>query len=150
MSRDAEIVSSLLSLEQALVFAYRQLPGSWPMVTEFARQEAEHARKWDLAARELGAARPASGEEALAKLNLSKRPADIRGGNDLLDFLLEAEDVAVGTYFVALPKLRDPGLVRTSAQIMANEAQHVALLRERRLNGDPTKVLPTAFVEGKH
>src|SRR5438046_1304546 len=108
MSPDADVVGSLLMLEQALSFAYRHVPRSTPLVAEFARQEREHARILEVAARKLGVAPPQSGgEEALAKLRLPKSIGDVHSETEALDLLLELEDVAVGAYFVAVKQLAD-------------------------------------------
>ena len=62
--------------------------------------------------------------------------------------LLGAEKQAEAAYFGALSKLRDPGLVRLAAEIMASEAQHWTLLRVLQTPRELAGSVPGPFVTG--
>ena len=66
----------------------------------------------------------------LARRRVKGRLGQLRGEQDALRLLLAAERVVVGAYFVALTKLEDRRLIVLAAQIMANDAQHEALIGE--------------------
>jgi rubrerythrin len=159
-SGDAIVLRAALEVEQVASFAYEHVrssqPESAPLLGTLAAQDREHARILGIAVRSLGATPPQppadvkAAEKGLAALHLSRSIADVRTENGALDFLIELEAAAEGVYFLAIPKLSDSRLVRAAAQIMANEAQHVALLRLLRHPRDPARAVPTAFVEGKH
>ena len=62
--------------------------------------------------------------------------------------LVEIERAALSVYYTELARIRDPELAGTAAAIMANEAQHAALLLELLSGGNVTRAVPTAFVYG--
>ena len=73
---------------------------------------------------------------------------DLHTQNECLKLLVDVETVAEDAYFVAIGKLRDPGLMRLSAQIMGCEAQHWTLLSAARHHGDVMMTVPYPFVGG--
>jgi rubrerythrin len=146
---DAEILEGAVRLEQTAVVAYATAAGSGKLDGEttrvarlFARQEQEHADGLIQALKQLGGQPPAR----------PKSPDDVPGlaeaasGNQasIARFAVELETMALGAYYEASAKLRDPALVRTSASIMANEGQHLVVLRQA-LHRNP---VPNAFETG--
>src|SRR5437660_10765735 len=123
-SGDALTLRAALEVEQVASFAYEYLrssqPGSSPLLGTLAAQELEHARILAVAVRNLGSAPPhppaglKAAEKGLAALHLSRSIADVRTEKDALDFLIELEAAAEGVYFLAIPKLSDPRLVRAA------------------------------------
>lgn len=94
---------------------------------------------------------PASITEAdrnLAHRRVSERLGQLRGAGDGLRLLLDVERVAVGAYFVALTKLEDPALIRLAAEIMANGAQHEAMLTALLDHDDVQQAVPYGLVQG--
>jgi len=94
---------------------------------------------------------PASNAEAnqdLARRAVAGRVGQLRGARDALQLLLALERVTVGAYFVALTKLQDRQLIVLACQIMANDAQHEAILGEQMNPGDAANAVPYALVQG--
>ena len=94
---------------------------------------------------------PASLAEAnrdLARRQVSGRLGQLRGSGDALNLLLAVERVAVGAYYVALMNLSDGSLARLLAAMMANDAQHEALLHEQLHPGDIAGAIPYGTVQG--
>ena len=56
--------------------------------------------------------------------------------------------MTIGAYFVALIKLEDPALITLAAQIMANDAQHEAMLGEILKPGNTGVAVPYGLVQG--
>ena len=56
------------------------------------------------------------------------RLGQLKGGPDALRLLLTLEQVTIGAYFVALIQAHRAQLIGWRAQIMANEAQHDAMI----------------------
>jgi len=144
---DAAILESAVSLEQTAVVAYRTAAGSGllePPVEKSARlfqkQEQEHADALTTALKDLdGQAPPRPKPEDIEGLG------DVKSQKDLLEFAVELESMAVAAYYDAHGKLEDPKLLETAAQIMANEGQHLVVLRQA-LDKDP---VPDAFETGR-
>jgi rubrerythrin len=145
---DAAILEAAIELEQTAVFAYTaaakggKLGKATNVATLFARQEQEHADALTQALEGLGGKAPAK----------PTRPGDVdglakaAGGNatDILNFAVELETMAVGAYYEAHSMLKSPKLLSTGASILANEAQHLVVLRQA-LRKNPS---PDAFVTG--
>jgi hypothetical protein len=62
--------------------------------------------------------------------------------------LLTLEQVTIGAYFVALTKLRDTELIQLTCQIMANEAQHDAMIGLTLPKNTPASAVPYGLVQG--
>jgi hypothetical protein len=139
--RDATILNELLGLERRAIAAYT---ASIPLLagyerraaTVFLRQELDHAGELlGQIKRVGGVANPRAGTYPLG------RPGSRR---HLLALLHELERAELAGYVNALPRL-SPGVLRqTAAAILADDAQHVAVLRGA-LGLAPT---PAAFVTG--
>jgi rubrerythrin len=145
---DVGIVSALLALEQQAAFVYAaaiasgKLGGDSQVAAKlFRRQEQEHADALASALEELGGtapAPPASNDDV-------KGLSDALGSaSDLLGLAIELETTAVATYNEAIQKLKDGKLLQTAASIVANEGQHLVVLR-RAAGQDP---LPDALETG--
>jgi rubrerythrin len=102
-------------------------------------QEREHTAALASALEERGATAPEP-----------PRPGEVRGlagiksEREMLRFAVELENTIVIAYIDAHRKLKDEALLRTFAQIMASEGQHLVVLRQA-LGDDP---LPSAFEAG--
>ena len=94
---------------------------------------------------------PLQAQEAdhdLSHRKVRERLGQLKGQMDALHLLLSVERVVVGAYFVALTKLADPSLVTLSAQIMANDAQHEAIIGELLYPGIAQQAVPYGLVQG--
>jgi rubrerythrin len=144
---DAGILASAIRLENTAVAAYAaavQNGGLTPQfrrtATLFGRQEAEHAAALTAALKSLGGT-PPSGTDA--KLLAPLKSA--RTQNQVAQFAIELETMAVAAYYDASRRLQQARLLQTSAQIMSNEGQHLVVLRQA-LGKDP---VPNAYENGK-
>jgi rubrerythrin len=147
---DAAILEAAVGLEQTAVFAYTAAAGSGkldPATTKvaklFAAQEQEHADGLTAALEALGGSAPPkpTGPEDVEGL----AEAAAKGQAAIARFAVELETTAVAAYYDAHGKLKDPKLLSTGASIMANEAQHLVVLRQA-LGANPS---PDAFVTGE-
>jgi bacterioferritin (cytochrome b1) len=139
--RDANALNELLGLERRAIAAYT---ASIPLLsgydrraaTVFLRQELDHAGELLGQIKRVGGV--ASSRAATYPLG---RP---RSRRQLLALLHELERAEVAAYVNAIPRLT-PGVLRqTAAAILADDAQHVAVLRGA-LGLVPT---PAPFVTG--
>jgi hypothetical protein len=114
---DPGILSRLIALEDGAALANRLGRG------EFAVHEDEHARalRTELAAFTIDGPPPPT--EAAQLSGAARRLAEGRRGA-----AAELERELVAAYLEAVPKLREPNIVRTAATILASHAQHEALL----------------------
>jgi rubrerythrin len=144
---DEAVLSRALALEQTAVVAYGALLEAGALRTELRAtlrrihgQEREHAGALSAALRRLGGTPPRP-----------PRPQDIRGlralrtQREIAAFAIELENMVVAAYYQAQQKLRGAALLRTTAQIMASEGQHLVVLRQA-LGRDP---VPQAFETGR-
>jgi len=139
---DREVLLGLLALEQRSVVVYEQLLRSGKLSGSaaaaarlFGGQERRHVDALTQALLNMGAT------------SVPKPPGrqDPRGGaSELIRLAAEHEMECIHAYYEAHAKLRSPALLATAAGVMANEAQHLAVLRQL-LGRDPT---PVAFVTG--
>lgn len=143
---DARILAGAIRLEQTAVVVYATAATSGLLgrrlgvvARRFRDHEQEHADALTVALRQLGGRPPRP-----------PRPSQIAGlgalrsREQVLSFAVELELRAVAAYYEAHQKLTDPALLRTGAQIMANEGQHLVVLRQA-LGRQP---LPDAFETG--
>jgi rubrerythrin len=143
---DAALLERAIELEQALMVAYDTAVGrgllSKPLERSAIRlrdQERQHA---DALAKML--------EERGGTVPEPPRAGQVRGltgvksESEMLRFAVELENMVVIAYIDAQRKLKDEKLLTLAAQIMANEGQHLVVLRQA-LDKDP---LPSAFEAG--
>lgn len=145
-SGDQAVLEAALRLEQSAVVAYDAAAQSGVLDRQadsladvFREQEQAHADALQTALVALGARAPAppkAGEIA----GLSR----VRTQAGFVRFLIALELRAVAAYYDAQHKLADPELLSLAARIMANEGQHLALLRP--LAG--VTAVPHAFERG--
>ncbi len=158
---ESSLVYRLLSAELLLLFTYEHLldgsilpPDARRTLAPFRGQEQAHVRLLKAKLAALGAAAPeppvneAAANRDYAGRNVKGRLGQLQGSDDALRLLIALERVVVGAYFVALTKLEDRRLIRLVTQIMANDAQHEALIGELRFPGDPHKSVPFGLVQG--
>jgi hypothetical protein len=142
---DRGIIQGAIGLEQALVVAYqaaaqRKLLGrATPVAKMLVAQEQAHIATLTKALAGLGGKvpqPPLSDEIAGFK--------DVQSSDDMLNFAHNLESQAVAAYIDASKALQDSRLLRTVAEIIASEGQHLVILRQA-LGNDP---VPTALPTG--
>jgi rubrerythrin len=145
---DAEVLKAAIGMEQAAEFAYTAIADSGklgrldPVARLFAQQEQEHAGALTRALRDRGGSPPAKPMSAEDVPGLVEATAG--SAREVMAFAGELETAAVAAYYNALAKLEAPELLSMAASIMANEAQHLAVLRESL----GRVAVPEAFVTG--
>jgi Ferritin-like domain len=139
---DVELLNRLLDVEHLTIAAYTAgipllAPSTAKAAKRFLEQETEHAV--GLA----GLVKSAGG-----KGNAPAPSYDLghpRSTADVLALLHRTESAQLAAYLDVIPRL-EPGPVRArAAGYLANDAQHVTVLRE--MLGEPA--LPSAFVTGR-
>ena len=158
---EAMHVYRLLSVELLMLFTYDHVIAS-PLLGGPTRRALRPLRAQEEAHVHVLAARlaalggvapspPASVTAAnvdLARRQVKGRLGQLRSEQDALHLLLAAERVVVGAYFVALTTVEDRRLIVLAAQIMANDAQHEALLGELLYPGQTGNAVPYGLVQG--
>lgn len=146
-SSDAHTLLKLLNVERRLAAAYDQVLAAGALnvivsaeVSGFRDQERRH-----LAAltRALG---PIAAPPGLRTLPPAGPAPQSQAA--ALALLLASESHAQAAYYDAMGKLKDPGLARLAAEIMASEAQHSALLQALKNPRNLPAATPEAFVTG--
>jgi len=150
-SGDAEILSSAIHLEQVAVLAYEAAingglltPAFAKVVGRFRDHEREHADTLTTALTDLGGTPPAKATAADID-GVAKGLGDARSQADVASFAIELEMAAIAAYLDAHRRLIEAKLLQTGASIMANEAQHLVVLRQA-VKRDP---VPKAFETGQ-
>ena len=146
-SGDAEILGKAIHLEQVAVLAYDGVIAggllrsrSEAVLTRFRDHERQHAGALTTALTDLGGTPPEQATVAdVDGLDGLKSEADVVG------FAIAFEAAAVAAYLDAQRKLVDGKLLQSTASIMANEGQHLVVLR-RLANVEP---VPNAFETGE-
>ncbi len=139
---DVELLNSALDLELMAVAAYKtgaaQLKGDLLAIGKrFLEHEQEHADGL------MSAIKDAGGTPNRAKQSYDF--PELSSETDVLRFALDLENTAIAAYIDALPKLGEGDLRATATAIVANEAEHVAVL----LGALGEQQVPDAFVVGK-
>lgn len=149
---DGAVLQSAITLERVTVIAYDTVIGGGllsPPVSGvlrgFRAQERQHADALTTALTDLGGTPPSPPEGVADVEKIVEGLEDVRSQADVLSFLIELETAAVAAYFDAHSKLGEAKLLQTGASIMANEGQHLVVLR--RAAG--RRLLPNAFETGK-
>jgi rubrerythrin len=151
-SGDAEILESAIGLEQVAVFAYGAAldgglldRGFTRLATTFRDQEQAHADALISALGDLNGRPPAKPRSVADVDDVLKGLGDVRSQRDVAEFAVALETAAVAAYHDAQRKLGDAKLLQAAASIMANEGQHLVVLRQA-LGRVP---VPDAFETGK-
>lgn len=146
---DSEILTSAIALELVAAFSYEQiadhggLAAGGATARSFALQEREHADALTRVLVKRGAKAPAPPRRLEDVPGLERA---ISGGpRSSASFAIQIEQVAVGAYYAAQAKIEDVELLRTTASIMASEAQHLVVLRSSL----GRNAAPEAFVTGR-
>lgn len=146
---DGAVLESAVGLEQTAVVVYDTAFKSKLLekplalaVRLFRDQEQEHADALSQALEDLGGTPPEPPTSAEVK-----GLGSVRSQEDILRFAVELENMAVMAYVDAHMKLQSPELLKTGTQIMANEGQHLVLLRQA-LGASPAQSVPSAFEAG--
>jgi rubrerythrin len=148
---DEEILLGAVRLEQGLVVAYRTLAASnaldaraAALARHFGDQEQEHLDAVSKQLQSLGGVVPSEPAPDVVKAGREALSA-VHGQAALLAFAGALETNAIAAYYEAQQALRRDEFLQTTAAIMANEGQHLALLREA-LGREP---VPDAFETGQ-
>ena len=144
---DAAILAAAIRLENTAAAAYAAVAGNGALTpqlrrsaTLFAHQEAEHAAALASALRVLGVTPPAGPDaKLLAPLHRARTQKQV------VTFVVGLENMIVAAYHDAFKHLRQAAVLQRIAQIVANEGQHLVVLRQT-LGGDPA---PNAFETGR-
>lgn len=147
-ARDVAVLNRALEREHASVALYLAGLGQTrgparATMKRLLEQERDHVRGLTEAIRDLGGTPRRS-------LSLAAYRAEL-GVDRVRDdaFMLLAarvENDTIASYLAHLPELSDGRLRQTAAAIMANEAEHVAMLTGIRDPGRPVTQVPAAFV----
>ena len=134
---DGAILQNAITLEQVAVIAYgAAIDGGLlsaaveQVARRFRDHEQAHADALTTALTDLGgtpAAKP-SGVKDVDKV--VKGLADVKSQADIANFAIELETATVAAYYDAHRRLIDAKLLQTGASIMANEGQHLVVLRQ--------------------
>lgn len=143
---DAAIVVELLELEQRAGRAYQAIskrrlvePELIRAIDLFADQEREHVAALSAALEDLGGSPPKPPRrEEIEGLG------DLESEKDALEFAIGLENELVRAYDDAAGRFARSDLLLLAAQIVCNQAQHLAVLRQQ-LGEEP---IPDAFEEG--
>ena len=148
---DAAILEQAISLEQVAVIAYATVAGSGVLTPRalrvaqrFGGHEREHAATLTTALKDLGGIPPAPPKGPADVEKVVKGLGAARTQADVLSFAIELELAAIAAYHDAQAKLIETRLLQTGASIMANEGQHLAVLRTLAR----TEPVPNAFEDG--
>ena len=134
---DGTILERAITLERVAVLAYdRLLAGDLPagrivqQMRVLRGHEQQHADAMTKALTDLGGTPPPapSGVEDVDKV--VKGLGDVRTQADVLSFAIELETALVAAYHDAHAKLVEAKLLQTAASIMADEGQHLVVLRQ--------------------
>jgi hypothetical protein len=141
---DAEVLETILTRQNAAVVAYgATIPGlparQRPMAQLFRAQEQEHVDATTKAIRGLGGLVEAPEEEI--------DPGEPKTVGERLVFLYEVESATIDEELAAISKLVATWPRSLLASTVANQAQHLVLIR-RALGAGPLASIPTPFENG--
>jgi hypothetical protein len=156
-----ERLQRLIRLELLLLFCYQHVlassilsPRARRTLTPFVAHEQAHIRALEAQLRARGGTIPAGPADVpaanrdLAHRKIGGRLGQLRGDLDAVRLLLTTEQVTIGAYFVSLLTLEDAHLIELASQIMANEAQHDAMLALLLPPGKLGSAVPYGLVQG--
>lgn len=141
---DARVLNEILGRQLAAVDAYdrsmRALGGpDLALAREFRAQEQQHVDAVVKAMRGVGAEAEPAEEEIEAK--------GLKSEADHLEFLYEVGSATIDAELNAISKLTASWVRPLLGTIVANQAQHLVLLR-RALGAKPLETVPEAFEDG--
>jgi Ferritin-like domain len=160
---DGELLTRVLSTCQLAAYVYQQvfaegvLTGSRRRaINGFDDQELAHVaqlRGAVIAAGGTVVGPPPSTTVAnrdLAHRKIPGRLGHLRGPEDALDLLIDVERQTIGSCYVALLSLTGPNSISLVVRIMANDAQHEALVALQRHAVKLAAAAPYGLVSGSH
>ena len=134
---DGTILEQAITLERVAVLAYDRILAGGLLADRLVRQvqvlrghEQQHADVLTKALTDLGATPPPAPSGVADVDKVVKGLADVRTQADVLSFAIELETAAVAAYYDAHAKLVEAKLLQTGASIMADEGQHLVVLRQ--------------------
>jgi rubrerythrin len=142
---DAGALRAMIRAEQVLIVTYEQLLSGGALTSAAARLATEflsHERA------HLHALRGELGGHGVPRVPRGLGSVSALSARQGVRLLVEIERAALSVYYTELARIRDAKLAGTAAAIMANEAQHGAVLLELLSGGNVTRAVPTAFVDG--
>jgi hypothetical protein len=149
---DGKILQSAIDVERIAVIAYGAAidsgllsAGVEKVARRFRGHEQEHADALTTALTDLGGTPPPAPAGVKDVDKVVKGLGAVKSQVDILNFAIELETAAVAAYYDAHRRLIDAKLLQTGASIMANEGQHLVVLRQA-VKQDP---VPNAFETGK-
>jgi hypothetical protein len=158
---ETDRLQRLIGLELLLLYCYRHVLGSSILgprarrtLAPFPGHEQAHIDALQTRLKARGGTVPAGPDSIktanryLANRGVGGRLGQLKGSRDALYLLLTLEQVTIGAYFVALTKLNDPALISLACQIMANEAQHDAMIGLSLPKSTPGSAVPYGLVQG--
>jgi hypothetical protein len=158
---EAERLQRLVRLELLLLYCYRYVLGSSILgprahhtLAPFVGQEEAHIAALETHLKAHGGSVP-PGPDSIKTANrylghrdIGGRLGQLKGPSDALSLLLTLEQATIGAYFVALINIDDTKLISLVCQIMANEAQHDAMIGLSMPKGTPGGAVPYGLVQG--
>lgn len=151
-SGDAAILEEAITLERVTAIAYAAVlsggllsPAARRSARRFRGHEQQHAQALITALTDLGGIPPAPPKGVAAVDDVVEGLGDVKTQADAVNFMIELETAGVAAYHDAHAKLVETRLLQTSASIMANEGQHLVVLR-KLVRADP---VPDAFETGE-
>ncbi|HEX3978577.1 MAG TPA: ferritin-like domain-containing protein [Solirubrobacteraceae bacterium] len=158
---ETDRLQRLIRLELLLLYCYRHVLGSSILgprahrtLAPFVAHEEAHIDALGTRLKARGGTIPAGPDSVrtanryLAHRGVGGRLGQLKGPPDALYLLLTLEQVMIGAYFVALTKLNDTELITLVCQIMANEAQHDAMIGLSLPKARPGSAVPYGQVQG--
>ena len=149
---DEEILDRAITLERVAVLAYDHAiasgllsPALLRVARRFRDHEREHAGALTTALTDLGGTPPPPPKGIADVDEVVEGLADATSQADLTTFAIELETATVAAYFDAHAEIVEGRVLQTAASIMANEGQHLVVLR-RAAGKEP---LPNAFESGE-
>jgi hypothetical protein len=143
-SADGALLDKVLAREEAAVAAYAKVAPALPprlarMGAYFRAQEQEHVDAVLKAMRGLQVAAEPTPEPL--------EPGELKSVRDRLEFLYEVESATIDEELSAISKLEAAWPRSLLASTVANQAQHLTLLR-RALGAPPLAQIPVPFEDG--
>jgi ferritin-like protein len=158
---ETDRLQRLIRLELLLLYCYRYVLGSSILgprahrtLAPFVGHEQAHIDALQSRLKARGGTIPTGPDSIktanrdLAHRTIGGRLGQLKGPTDALRLLLTLEQVTIGAYFVALTKIEDPELITLACQIMANEAQHDAMIGLSLPKATPGSAVPYGQVQG--
>jgi rubrerythrin len=134
---DGTILENAITLERVAVLAYDTIVGSGLLADRLDRQvrllrghEQQHADVLTKALADLAGTPPPAPSGVQDVDKVVSGLGDIRTQADALSFAIELETAAVAAYYDAQARLVEAKLLQTIASIVANEGQHLVVLRQ--------------------